>query len=179
MRDLLTRFLKMVFVEALEYAHEAIQDIIEAQKKLAELGKPKKEFDLVQVPDDVLSLCREITGNRMEEAIFADSKQERQVAVDKIKEEAATACEEKFGEDYDEDHVKMAFEVIQEESTAKTFSTKENVQMVADLPIFAKLPAKLESCPVFMVLQSLPEEKPSHLFSVLWARAVMYRILMA
>ena len=31
------------FVEALEYAHEAIQDIIEAQKKLAELcGKPKK-----------------------------------------------------------------------------------------------------------------------------------------
>ena len=104
------------FVEALEYAHEAIQDIIEAQKKLAELcGKPKKEFDLVQVPDDVLSLCREITGNRMEDAIFADSKQERQVAVDKIKEEAATACEEKFGEDYDEDHVKMAFEVIQEE----------------------------------------------------------------
>ena len=104
------------FVEALEYAHEAIQDIIEAQKKLAELcGKQKKEFDLVQVPDDVLSLCREITGNRMEDAIFADSKQERQVAVDKIKEEATTACEEKFGEDYDEDHVKMAFEVIQEE----------------------------------------------------------------
>ena len=104
------------FVEALEFAHDAIQDIIEAQKKLAELcGKAKKEFDLVKAPDDVLSLCREITGNRMEDAIFADSKQERQVAVDKIKEEAATACEEKFGEDYDEDHVKMAFEVIQEE----------------------------------------------------------------
>ena len=104
------------FVEALEFAHNAIQDIIEAQKKLAELcGKAKKEFDLVKAPDDVLALCREITGNRMEDAIFADSKQERQVAVDKIKEEAATACEEKFGEDYDEDHVKMAFEVIQEE----------------------------------------------------------------
>ena len=104
------------FVEALEFAHDAIQDIIEAQKKLAELcGKAKKEFDLVKAPDYVLALCREITGNRMEDAIFADSKQERQVAVDKIKEEAATACEEKFGEDYDEDHVKMAFEVIQEE----------------------------------------------------------------
>ena len=104
------------FVEALEFAHDAIQDIIEAQKKLAELcGKAKKEFDLVKAPDDVLALCREITGNRMEDAIFADSKQERQLAVDKIKEEAATACEEKFGEDYDEEHVKMAFEVIQEE----------------------------------------------------------------
>ncbi len=104
------------FVEALEYAHEAIKDIIAAQRELATLcGKQKKEFELVKVPDDVLALCREITGNRMEDAIFADSKQERQVAVDAIKEEADKACEEKFGDDYDEDHVKMAFEVIQEE----------------------------------------------------------------
>jgi polyribonucleotide nucleotidyltransferase len=104
------------FVEALEYAHEAIQDIIAAQRELAALcGKQKKEFELVQVPEDVLALCREITGNRMEDAIFADSKQERQVAVDAIKEEASKACEEKFAENYDEDHVKMAFEVIQEE----------------------------------------------------------------
>jgi len=104
------------FVEALEFAHEAIQDIIEAQKKLAELcGKAKKEFDLVKAPDDVLALCREITGNRMEEAIFAASKQERQVAVDAVKEDATVACQDKFGDDFDEDHVKMAFEVIQEE----------------------------------------------------------------
>jgi polyribonucleotide nucleotidyltransferase len=104
------------FVEALEFAHEAIQDIIEAQKKLAELcGKAKKEFDLVKAPDDVLAICREITGNRMEEAIFAASKQERQVAVDAVKEDATVACQEKFGDDFDEDHVKMAFEVIQEE----------------------------------------------------------------
>ena len=104
------------FVEALEFAHEAIQDIIEAQKKLAELcGKAKKEFDLVKAPDDVLALCREITGNRMEDAIFAASKQERQVAVDAVKEDATAACQEKFGDDFDEDHVKMAFEVIQEE----------------------------------------------------------------
>ena len=36
------------FVEALEFAHEQIQDIISAQKQLAELcGKEKKEFELV------------------------------------------------------------------------------------------------------------------------------------
>ena len=104
------------FVEALEYAHEQIQDIISAQIELAELcGKEKKNFDLVKVPDDVLALCKEITGNRMEEAIFADSKQERQEAVDVIKEEALVACEEKFGEDFNPDHVKMAYEVIQED----------------------------------------------------------------
>ena len=104
------------FIAALEYAHEQIQDIISAQRKLAELcGKEKKVFELVTTPDDVLNLCREITGNKMEEAIFADSKQERQVAVDAIKEEATTACEEKFGDEFNPDHVKMAFDVIQEE----------------------------------------------------------------
>ena len=104
------------FVEALEFAHDAIQDIIAAQRELAKLcGKEKKEFELVQVPDLVLDLCREITGDRMEEAIFAPSKQERQIAVDQIKEEASKACEEKFGDDFDPDHVSMAFEVIQEE----------------------------------------------------------------
>ena len=104
------------FVEALEYAHEQIQDIISAQRKLAELcGKEKKHFELVKAPDDILALCKEITGDRLEDAIFADSKQERQVAVDAIKDEALTACEEKFGEDFNPDHVKMAFEVLQEE----------------------------------------------------------------
>jgi polyribonucleotide nucleotidyltransferase len=104
------------FVEALEFAHQAIQEIISAQRELAELcGREKKEFELVKAPDEVLNLCREITGNRMEEAIFAPSKQERQVAVDAVKEEASKACEEKFGEDFDPDHIGMAFEIIQEE----------------------------------------------------------------
>ncbi len=104
------------FVAALEYAHDAIQDIIGAQRQLAELcAKEKKEFDLCNAPDEVLALCREITGTRMDEAIFAPSRQERQAAVNVVKEEASAACEEKFGEDFDPDHVKMAFEIIQEE----------------------------------------------------------------
>jgi len=104
------------FVEALEYAHEQIQDIISAQRQLAELcGKEKKNFELVKAPDDILALCKEITGNRLEDAIFADSKQERQDAVDVIKDEALKACEEKFGDDFNPDHVKMAFEVLQED----------------------------------------------------------------
>jgi len=104
------------FVAALEHAHEAIQDIIAAQRELAELcGKEKKVFDLCNAPDEVMALCREITGSRMDEAIFAPSRQERQEAVNVVKEEATAACEEKFGDDFDPDHVKMAFEVIQEE----------------------------------------------------------------
>ena len=104
------------FVEALEYAHDAIQEIIAAQRELAALcGKEKKEFELIVAPDAVLDICREITGDRMQEAIFADSKQEREVAVSGIKDEARAACEERLGDDYDKNHVSMAFESIQEE----------------------------------------------------------------
>lgn len=104
------------FVEALEYAHEQIQEIITAQRELAKIcGKEKKVFDLVKAPDDVLALCKEITGSRMDEAIFADSKQARAEAVDVIKADALVACQEKLGEDFNPDHVKIAFEAIQEE----------------------------------------------------------------
>ncbi len=104
------------FVEALEYAHEQIQEIITAQRELAKIcGNEKKVFDLVKAPDDLLALCKEITGSRMDEAIFADSKQARAEAVDVIKADALVACEEKFGEDFNPDHVKIAFEAIQEE----------------------------------------------------------------
>ena len=104
------------FIQALEHAHEAIQEIIAAQKELASLcGKEKKEFTLIKAPDEVLALCRELSAERMQDAIFADSKQEREAAVSVIKEEADQACQERFGEDYDANHVRMAFEVLQEE----------------------------------------------------------------
>ncbi len=104
------------FIEALEYAQEAIQELTAAQRQLAELcGKPKKDFELVKAPDNVMDMCREIVGDRMNEAIFADSKQEREEAVSGIKEEVAVAVEESLGEDYDPNHVNMAFEVLQEE----------------------------------------------------------------
>ena len=92
--------------------YEQIQDIISAQNNWPNLREEKKEFELVTV---LKFLFAEIAGNRMEDAIFADSKQERQDAVDIIKEEALSACEEKFGEELNPDHVKMAFEIIQEE----------------------------------------------------------------
>jgi polyribonucleotide nucleotidyltransferase len=104
------------FVAALEHAHEAIQEIIAAQRELAKLcAKEKKTFELCNAPDEVLALCREVIGDRLDEAVFAPSRQERQEGVNVVKEEASAACEEKFGEDFDPDHVKMAFEIIQEE----------------------------------------------------------------
>lgn len=106
------------FIEALEYAQNAIQPIIAAQKELAsKVGKPKKEFDLIKVQDDVLALCRETVGEKMQSAVFKDSKQERGDAVNALKDEAEAAVKAKglVEEDMVGPQINMAFEVLQEE----------------------------------------------------------------
>ena len=61
------------FVEALEFAQQAIQPIIKAQKELAkQIGKEKKTFDLFLVTDENLAFAREIVGKRMAEAVFKE-----------------------------------------------------------------------------------------------------------
>lgn len=104
------------FVEALEFAHQAIQPIIAAQKELAaQVNKAKKEFELHNVKPEILDMCREKAAN-LPEAVFQGSKQDREAAVDAIKEEAAKYVEEKVGEEeFDENQISMAFEILQEE----------------------------------------------------------------
>jgi polyribonucleotide nucleotidyltransferase len=105
------------FVEALDFAQEAIQPIIKAQKKLAEVAaKPKKEFELFTADPEILQLCRDTVEAEMATAIFQDKKQDREAAVDALKEKAREALVEKYGEDGFEDYqVMLAFEVLQEE----------------------------------------------------------------
>lgn len=105
------------FIEALDFAHEAIQPIIAAQKELAaKVAKAKREFELVTVDPKVLEICRKVSAEALPEAIFQPSKAERQKAVDVIKDKAAEEVKAAVGEeDFDEDQVKMAFEELQEE----------------------------------------------------------------
>jgi len=105
------------FVEALEFAHQAIQPIIQAQLELSKkVGKPKKTFPLHQVEDSVLELCKSTIGDKLGPAVFQDSRQDRDAAVDALKEEASAAVLAKVGEEkFDEAQIAMAFEVLQEE----------------------------------------------------------------
>lgn len=105
------------FCEALEFAHNAIQPLIQAQKQLAaEVGKAKSEFDLVIADPAILQMCRDYASEKLVDAIFQDSKQAREKAVDEIKEGASAFVLEKVGEDnFDENQISMSFEVLQEE----------------------------------------------------------------
>ncbi len=105
------------FFQALEFGQEAIQPIIQAQKALAaEVAKAKAEFELSLADPKVVEFCREKAASKLVEAIFQDSKAERQKAVDQVREVTEKELAEAFGEDgFDPDHVRMAFEELQEE----------------------------------------------------------------
>ncbi|MGE9291037.1 MAG: polyribonucleotide nucleotidyltransferase, partial [Puniceicoccales bacterium] len=105
------------FQEALAYGQQQIQPIIAAQKELAsKVAKAKSEFELYVPKPEILALCRELTGGKLEEAIFIDDKQSRGAAVDKIKAEVAEAVKAKVGEEeFEEDQISLSFEVLQEE----------------------------------------------------------------
>ena len=104
------------FIEALEFAHQQIQKIIEAQKELAKLcGKEKREFTLYTVKPEILQMCREYVGGRLLEAVFQDNKLKRQGDVDALMAETAEFVKGKVGEEeFDENQIKMAFEELQE-----------------------------------------------------------------
>lgn len=106
------------FIEALEFAHQAIQPIIQAQKDLAaQVGKKKREFNLVKVDDKVLEFCHANFAEALTKGVFQDSKADRGNAVDAIKSEAKKKVVEAglVDESAVGPQINMAFEALQEE----------------------------------------------------------------
>jgi len=105
------------FVEALEFAHAAIQKIIAAQRELAaKVAKPKKTFPLVICDEKVFEICKRIadTDEKLAKAVYLPGKLDRNAAVDAVKAEAKEAVIAELGEDIDPRHVNIAFEELQE-----------------------------------------------------------------
>ncbi len=105
------------FIEALEFAQQAIQPIIRAIKDLAEkAGKPKREFELVTAKPEVVEIVRRNAVEKVAAVIFNDKKQAREKAVGTVIEETTELVRKELGEDGFEDHdIDIAFEEIQEE----------------------------------------------------------------
>jgi polyribonucleotide nucleotidyltransferase len=105
------------FIAALAFAHQAIQPIIAAQRKLAALcAKKKKAFPLVVCEPKALAICERTAGegDQLQKAIFLASKKDRGDAVKAVVEKAKAACQAELGEGFDGRQIKMAFEKLQE-----------------------------------------------------------------
>jgi polyribonucleotide nucleotidyltransferase len=104
------------FFEALQYGQQAIQPLLAAQKKLAEMvKKEKKSFPLVKTDPAVLEFCEAFAADKVKQALQCDSYSERKAATDVIIGETEVALTEKFGEGgFDKPSISLAFEHIQE-----------------------------------------------------------------
>ncbi len=106
------------FIEALEFAHAAIQPIIKAQKELAlKVAKEKASFELITVKPDILERVGAIVADRLSTGVFQESKKARENIVSELKKEASETIAAEFsekGEAFDPNQISMAFEVLQE-----------------------------------------------------------------
>ncbi|MDN4073392.1 polyribonucleotide nucleotidyltransferase [Fictibacillus terranigra] len=98
-----------VMLEAIMFAHEEIKKLIAFQEKIVEeVGKEKMEVQLHQVDQELVEEIRSFIGADLTAAVSVFDKQERQAALDELKNRVVANYEET-----DEEKVDEAKEVLQ------------------------------------------------------------------
>lgn len=104
------------FKEALLFAQDAIQPILDAQEELVrKAGKEKRTPELLEVKDEMLEIAYAVAGDRIEDALYKPSKVERGAAVGALRKEV----EEKIRESYPEASdfaISQAFDFLQKKA---------------------------------------------------------------
>ena len=104
------------FIAALRVAQENVKVICEKQEELrAVCGTEKRAYELCLAKPELLEIGYEIAGDRIEEAIYAPSKVERQKKVGALRDEVEAAIKERHPEATDFD-VEQVFEYIQKKA---------------------------------------------------------------
>jgi len=104
------------FIKALRFAQENVQKLVAVQEELKELaGKPTREYEVSVAKQDLLDIAYEVAGDRIESAIYADSKIERAKKVGALRDEVEATIKERFPETTDF-QVEQAFEFLQKKA---------------------------------------------------------------
>lgn len=104
------------FIAALRLAQENVKVLCEKQEELrAVCGKEKRSYELCLAKPELLETGYEIAGDRIEDAIYAASKVERQKKVGALRDEVEAAIKERHPEATDFD-VEQVFEYIQKKA---------------------------------------------------------------
>src|SRR5580658_7483811 len=110
------------FIEALAFAHQAIQPVIKAIKDLvAVAGKPKATFPLVGATPQARAIIERVAGPRIPDAIFGKEKAIRSTNMKAIKEETKAALIAELGEGkFTDVDLNVVFEDLQYKAYRKT-----------------------------------------------------------
>lgn len=89
-----------IMLEAILYGHEIIKKIVAFQEQIVEqIGQPKMEVELYQVDETIQQRVRELATEPLLEAVQVFDKQERQDAIDQVKEQIVEKFVEELGEE--------------------------------------------------------------------------------
>ena len=110
------------FVEALEFAHKAIQPIIKAIKELvAVAGKPKAVFPIVGASPAARAIIERIAAHKIPDAIFGKEKNVRGANMKAIKDETKAALIAELGDGkFTDVDLNVVFEDLQYKAYRKT-----------------------------------------------------------
>ncbi|HMF46759.1 MAG TPA: polyribonucleotide nucleotidyltransferase [Candidatus Udaeobacter sp.] len=113
------------FTKALEFAHTHAREMIQAQKDLASrVGKPKRDAQLLPVNQELVDIVRQVTGDRIEQALRTEGKSARAKAIDVLREEVKAAILEKFPET-DSFAVNQAFDSVEKKTFRASILEKQ------------------------------------------------------
>ncbi len=104
-----------VMVDALELAHQSIQDVIRVQKEMREaIGKPKRDYIVSEMPEGLAERVRELAEGKLEQLLATTLlKGERIEALDALEEEVKAALKEEMeANDWTEKQVGEAFHEV-------------------------------------------------------------------
>jgi len=86
-----------IFPEALKFAHEANQDILNLQEQLQQaFGKPKEDTPVLEVSEELEAGVAETMGDRVSQVIAEPDKKTREDAIARLGEELVEKYEESF-----------------------------------------------------------------------------------
>jgi polyribonucleotide nucleotidyltransferase len=110
------------FIEALAFAHQAIQPIIKGIRELVALaGKPKATFPLVGASPAARAIIERVAGPKISDAIFGKEKAVRSANIKAIKDEAKAALAAELGEGkFSDVDLNVVFEDLQYKAYRRT-----------------------------------------------------------
>ena len=130
------------FVKALYFAQTQVEILVAAQEELkATAGKETRPYDVSVAEQDLLDIAYEVAGDRIESAIYADSKVERAQKVGALRKEVEAVIKERFPDTTDF-QIEQAFEFLQKKAFRISImekGTRADGRKPADLrPLFAE-----------------------------------------
>ena len=104
-----------VMLEAIMFAHDNIKKIVEFVEEIkSQIGKPKSEYKVFKVEEEINEKVREFATEKMLTAIRTVEKLERQANIDAVKEETMAHFEEAYPENR-KDIDEVLYNIIKEQ----------------------------------------------------------------